>query len=89
MTPQSSRLTCDIYNGFEEIYVPKQPFDMVTMKIVVLLCGTSEAGETRTSKAFFKVSHVKRLKPMQLLTRIIAGKKVYVVSLSSPKNNTL
>ena len=57
------------------------------MKIGVLLCGTNEAGKTRTSKAFFKVSHIKRLKPMQLLTRIIAGKKVYGVSLSSPKNS--
>ena len=60
---------------------------LVTMKIGVLLCGTNEAGKTRTAKAFFKVSHVKRLKPMQLLTRIIAGKKVYDVSLSSPKNS--
>ena len=60
---------------------------LVTMKIVVLLCGTNKAGKTRTLKTFFKVSHVKRLKPMQLLTRIIAGKKVYGVSLSSPKNS--
>lgn len=55
------------------------------MKTVVLLCGSNEAGKTKTLKAFFGVSHIKILKKMQLLERFLNGKRIFAVSLSSPQ----
>jgi hypothetical protein len=42
-------------------------------------------GKTKTLKAFFGVSEIGRLKPLQLLERTLNGKKVYATSLSSPQ----
>lgn len=55
------------------------------MKTIVILCGVNEAGKTKTLKEFFNVSHIPRLNPMQLLERMLNGKKVFGVSLSSPQ----
>lgn len=55
------------------------------MKTIVILCGVDEAGKTKTLKEFFNVSHVSRLNPMQLLERVLNGKRVFGVSLSSPQ----
>jgi hypothetical protein len=58
------------------------------MKAIVLLCGSNEVGKTKTLKAFFGVSHIERLKPMQLLERILNGMKIYAVSLNSPQEQS-
>jgi len=55
------------------------------MKTIGLLCGSRNSGKTKTLKAFFGVSHIKRLKPMQLLERNLNGKKIYAVGLTSPQ----
>jgi len=55
------------------------------MKTIVLLCGSNDVGKTNTLKKLFSVSLVGRLKPMQLLERVLNGKKIYAVSLSSPQ----
>jgi len=55
------------------------------MKTIVILCGVNETGKTKTLKRFFGVSHIGRLRPMQLLERTLNGKKVCAVSLSSPQ----
>lgn len=55
------------------------------MKTVAILCGVDEAGKTKTLKEFFGVSHIPRLQPMQLLERMVNGKRVFGVSLSSPQ----
>lgn len=58
---------------------------MVKMKTVVILCGVNQSGKSKTLKEFFGVTHIPRLKPMQLLERTLNGKKVYAVSLNSPQ----
>lgn len=55
------------------------------MKTIVILCGVGEVGKTKTLKAFFGVSHIPKLNPMQLLERMLNGKRVFGVSLSSPQ----
>lgn len=55
------------------------------MKTVILLCGSQRAGKTGTLKTFFGVIHIRRLKPMQLLERILDGKIVYATGLTSPQ----
>lgn len=55
------------------------------MKTIVILCGVNASGKTTTLKRFFRVSHITRLKPMQLLERVLDGKKIYAVSLNSPQ----
>ena len=55
------------------------------MKTIVLLCGTSKSGKTKTLKALFKVSHVRRLLPNQLLEGTINKTKILAVSLGSPQ----
>ena len=55
------------------------------MKNIVILCGVGEAGKTKTLKEFFGVSHVRRLRRDQLLERVLNGKKIYAVRLSSPQ----
>jgi hypothetical protein len=54
------------------------------MKIVIPLCGSDDAGKTKTLKVFFGVEHIRRLKPMQLLEKHLNGKTVYAVGLTSP-----
>jgi len=58
------------------------------MKVIVLLCGSNEAGKTKTLKTFFGLSITGRLRPMQLLKRIINKKTVYAISLSSPQEQS-
>ena len=70
--------------------MPKRLFDLShgfvnRMKTIGLLCGARNSGKTNTLKAFFGVSDIKRLKPMQLLERILNGKRVYAVGLTSPQ----
>ncbi|MCW4024533.1 MAG: hypothetical protein NWF01_05810 [Candidatus Bathyarchaeota archaeon] len=55
------------------------------MKTIVLLCGTNEAGKTKTLKAFFGLPLTGRLKPFQLLERTLKGRKIFAVSLGSPQ----
>lgn len=58
---------------------------LIEMKTIVLLCGVGEVGKTKTLKSFFSVKHTRRLGRMQLLQRVLNGKKIYAVSLSSPQ----
>lgn len=58
------------------------------MKTIILLCGSNEVGKTRTLKKFFGISFENRLHPNQVLEKIIDGKQVYAVSLSSPQELT-
>ena len=58
------------------------------MNTIVLLIGTNEAGKTKTLKEFFCVSHIKRLKPLQLLKRVSKVITIYSVSLSSPQEQS-
>ena len=53
------------------------------MKTIVILCGVGEAGKTKTLKELFGVSNIRRLRRMKLLEKVLDGKKVYAVSLSS------
>lgn len=55
------------------------------MKTAILLCGSGDAGKTRTLKVFFGVRRIRRLKPMQLLERHLDGKTVYAVGPTSPQ----
>ncbi|UCC33638.1 MAG: hypothetical protein JSW53_01130 [Candidatus Bathyarchaeota archaeon] len=55
------------------------------METIVILCGVNESGKSKTLKKFFGVSHLPRLRPMQLLERTLNGMKVYAVSLNSPQ----
>jgi len=57
------------------------------MKTVVLLCGVANSGKTKTLKAFFDVSNIKRLRPLQLLERNLNGKKVYNIGSTSPQED--
>lgn len=57
----------------------------VEMKTAVILCGSYNAGKTKTLKKFFGVSHIGKLKRMQLLERVLDGRKIYAISLSSPQ----
>ena len=57
------------------------------MKTVVLLCGVANSGKTKTLKAFFDVSNIKRLGPLQLLERNLNGKKVYNIGSTSPQED--
>jgi hypothetical protein len=54
------------------------------MKTVIPLCGSDNAGKTKTLKAFFGVEHIQRLKPMQLLEKHLDGKTVYAAGPTSP-----
>jgi ribonucleotide reductase alpha subunit len=53
------------------------------MKTIVLLCGADRSGKSNTLKRFFRVSG--RLKPNQLLIRVLNGKTIYAVSASAPQ----
>ena len=55
------------------------------MKAVVVLCGVRNSGKTKTLRKFFGLSDDEKLAPMQLLPRVVNGKKIYVVSLNSPQ----
>lgn len=54
------------------------------MKTIIILCGVGQTGKSKTLKKFFGVSQI-RLRPMQLLERLLDGKRVYAVSLNSPQ----
>lgn len=51
----------------------------------MVLCGVGQAGKSKTLKEFFNVNHIKRLAQMQLLRKVLNGKKIYAVSLNSPQ----
>jgi len=61
---------------------------LMPMKTIVLLIGTNEAGKTKTLKKFFGVSLIMRLRPLQLLNKVINGTTVFGVSLSSPQEQS-
>lgn len=58
------------------------------VKTILPLCGLGSSGKTRTLKKFFGIPFTQRLRPMKLLKRIVNGKTIYAVSLSSPQEQT-
>lgn len=55
------------------------------MNTIVLLCGGNNSGKTTTLKQFFAGGKKQKVEQTTLYERVIDGKRVYAVGLSSPQ----